>query len=335
VRNRHVFVLSAVAAVAIVAAACSDSNTPPPARPGEPPSLELKPTETRAPENAGFDECGLVETDELAAALGVDAMYVTSRAAMDATDGDRRTSCTYFTEDVPGVLGMSLSTVTGTDPERFFAPFHENYSDVETIEDLGDRAEAVAYAADGTSIHFVEIRTIAGDQGLHLYYTYRDGGDMPPADGAAAAKILVSALDRLPAEVTIPDGTPEGPCADIDLEPAADALGADMAMARTVESGDAVSCFFSGGGASFDVSVVTDPDRVAQSAVTADKITHPGIGDGARLAVTDANTLNARVNAGDRFVMITANYGTETVTALRDADVDLVRAVVAAVGVNP
>ncbi|MBB4910998.1 hypothetical protein [Actinophytocola algeriensis] len=80
-RNRHVFVLPAVAAVAIVAAACSDSVTPPPARPGEPPSLELKPTETQAPENAGFDECGLVETDELAAVLRKDFFHLVPTGA--------------------------------------------------------------------------------------------------------------------------------------------------------------------------------------------------------------------------------------------------------------
>jgi hypothetical protein len=47
----------------------------------------------------------------------------------------------------------------------------------------------------------------------------------------------------------------------------------------------------------------------------------------ARLIVTEANSLSAWVNTGDRVVAITAHYA-DTVTELRPADVELARSVV-------
>lgn len=285
-------------------------------------------------EEAGVDECGLVEPDEVAKAIGVEAMYVTGRTVRMSSDGSRHAACVYFPEDVPGMLGMQLSTVADTDPERFFEPFAKNFQNIETIPNLGDRAEAVAYGANGTSTHFVEVRTIVGDTGLHLYYAYKDGGGvMPKADGAAAAVILTTALERLPDEVTIPDGTPEGGCADIDLESAAEAVGAELEMARSVVSDeDAMSCYFSGGDANLDITLLTDPSRAQDATVTPDEITHADIGDGARLLYTEAETLDARVNLGGQVVAITASYeDAGTVTTLRPADVELVRNVVEAI----
>ncbi|MBB5802030.1 hypothetical protein F4560_001798 [Saccharothrix ecbatanensis] len=286
-------------------------------------------------QKTGFDECGLAEPAELAKAIGVNAMYVTGRSAMTQPDGSRRASCTYFPEDVPGMLGLQISTVADTDAERFFAPFAKKFRNIKQVPKLGDRAEAVAYKANGTSTHYIEVRTISGDRGVHLYYTYMDsGGAMPKADGSAAALILVKALERLPDKVTIPDGTPDGRCADIDLKAATKALGAEFVMARSVVSEkDSMNCYFSGGAASFDVTLVTDPNPVRGWTVAPDKITHPDLGDGARLLFTEAKTLSARINVGDRVLAINASYDApDTVTALRPADVELVRTIVDSVG---
>lgn len=319
--------MAGVAGVAaLLVAGCGDDS----ARPGgfaETPTLELKPVEKTGTTTA-FDECGLVTPAEIAASVGVDAMYVTGRSAMTQSDGSRRASCSYFPEDVPGMLGMELSTVADTDAERFFAPFAENFTNVGTLEQkLGDRTEVVTYKADGTATHFVEVRTLAGDRGLHFYYTYSDdGGAMPKADGKAAALILASALERLPATVTVPDGTPEGPCADLDLASANKTLGGELVMTRSVVSEeDAARCYFSGDGASLEVIVLTDPDRAGQAAAALDPVTHPDIGDGARLTVTNVG-LNARVRSGEHVVVITGTYQ-GSVTALRPADVDLVRGI--------
>ncbi|MCC8250454.1 hypothetical protein [Saccharothrix luteola] len=281
---------------------------------------------------SGFDECGLVEPAEVAKAIGVNAVHVTGRSAMTQSDGSRRAGCAYFPENVPGMLGLEIGTVADTDAERFFAPFAKNFRNVQAIPKLGDRAEAVAYKANGTSTHYIEVRTLSGNRGLHLFYTYTDGrGAMPKADGAAAAVILVTALERLPDEVTIPDGAPEGRCADVDLEPAAEVVGAKLVMARSVVSeGGGMTCHFSGGGGKLEVSLLADAGRAAKAAVPPDQITHADLADGVRVMVTEANALDARVNVGDQVVIMNASYAGE-VTALRPADVELVRTVVDAI----
>lgn len=282
-------------------------------------------------QEAGFDECGLVEPEEFAEAIGVETMYIISRSVMTLSSGSRRASCTYYPEEVPGMYGPSISTVADTTPEEFFEPFAKNFNNVEKIPNLGDRAEAVAYKANGTTRHFVEVKTILGNRGLHLLYTYRDDDDtIPKADGAAAAVILTKALERLPEEVSIPDGTPEGPCADIDLDSAADTVGAELTMARSVVTdAGGISCHFSGDGGSFDAVLITDPGVAKGATVPPDLITHPDIGEGARLLYTEADTLDARINLGDRLMTITVYYAdTESVTEVRPDDVELVRSVV-------
>lgn len=301
---------------------------------GEAPSLEMTATEESEPET-GFDECSLIDPSEAAEWMGIDALYVTGRSAMRLDDGSMRATCTYFPENVPGMLGMHLNTVTDTDPERFFAPF-KKYDNVLSVEEIGDRTEAVGYSARGTSTRFLEIRTIAGDRGIHLYYTYSDGGVMPELNGGAAVgTIMRGALERLPDEVTIPDGTPEGVCADLHLELAAEALGAELGMARSVVAeGDAVSCFFSGDGTNLDYAVLTDPKRAKGLAVARGDVTHSDIGDGARLLITEAGSLDARINLGDHVVAITASYGDDAgaITEPRPEDIALVQTIVDSVG---
>jgi hypothetical protein len=124
------------------------------------------------------------------------------------------------------MMGMEISTVARTDPERFFTPF-ERFDKVESLDNLGDRTEAVGYSAAGTANHFVEIRTLEGDRGVHLFYAYRDGGGaMPEIEAPAAAVLLATAMERLPAEVAVSNWAPEGRCAGIDLDHASEAMGA-------------------------------------------------------------------------------------------------------------
>jgi hypothetical protein len=328
---RHVSVALGVTALLAVAG-CGGDAKPFGVEPGTPPTLKTMSMTEKPAEPAGFDECGLVEPAEVASAVGVDAMYVIGRAVMTLLPefGDYRVVCKYFPEDVPGLLGMDLSTVTNTSPEAFFT-FAENYENVETIPNLGDRAEAVAYRANDSATHFVEVKTIKGNQGLHLLYVYRDGGLMPKADGAAAAVILTKALERLPDEVTIPDGKPEGPCADIDLSAAAEVVGDELTMARSVMAAKgAMNCYFSGTDANLDVVLVTEPSRVELSAVPSDEITHADLGDGARLIIGEDGRLHAVVNMGDRLVRVAVDYGDDagTVTEPRPADVELVASIV-------
>lgn len=296
---------------------------------GEPTSVSKTTESAEKKQEAGFDECGLVEPEEFAEAIGVEAMYVISRSVMTLDNGSRRASCMYYPEDMPGMFGPSISTVANTDAEEFFEPFAKDFDNVQKIEGLGDRAEAVAYKANGTSRHFVEVRTISGNRGLHLVYTYLDNGPIPKADGGAAAKILTMALERLPDEVTIPDGTPEGKCADVDLSLAAETLGAELDTARSVvaDAGGA-SCNYSGDDASFDILFYTDPDVAKDAAVPPDLVTHPDIGEGARLLFTQAETIDAQVNLGDQYMRITLYHAGDSVTEVRPADVELVRDIV-------
>ncbi len=324
VRRRQAVVVGAAALLLLAGCGGTIAGAPVPA-----PAPGSATTESSVDTEEGFDECGLVEPEEIAEVLGVPALYVTGRTAMVQTDGSRTAGCVYFPEDVPGMIGMQLNTVADTGPERFFAPFARDFENVRTIPDLGDRAEAVAYRAQGTPNHYIEIRTLLGSTGLHLFYTYRDdGGVMPVADGAAAAVLLTTALTRLPDEVTIPDGTPSGGCADIDLGAAGETVGADLDMARSVASGGGVSCYFSGGGANIEVNLIADRRWAEQATVAPDAITHADLGDGAHVSVTDTGLLNARVNLGDRVVAITATYA-DPATTLRPADVELVRTTVA------
>lgn len=320
--------VAALGVVAFFVAGCSDDPPAPPAPPGEMPTLERTAPEPE-PSAAGYDECGLVSPDKIAEALGVDAMYATARTAMQLDDGSVSAACRYFPDDVPGMLGMELVTVADTDEERFFAPFQKTFDNIKSIK-LGDRTDVVAYAADGTSLHFVEIRTLVGDNGLHLFYSYSDGGgDMPKADGEAAAKIMFAAAEELPETVEIGDGEPEGACADIDSGVVADAVGAEPEMARSMLSDDgAMNCFFSGDGGTVDITVLTDSARVAKEAVAPGDITHADIGEGAKLAIGNANSLNARVNLDGKVVSINAAYADEYAGEPRPSDIALVREVV-------
>lgn len=324
---KHNLVAAVGVAALLAVTGCSSAVAGAPVPSGQSGSEET--TSTEKTQETGFDECGLIEPDELASALGVDAMFITGRSVMTlSNEGTRRATCDYYPEDDPVSLGMSLSTVSDTDPERFFAPFARDFDNVQPIHILGDRAEAVAYKANGTTRHFIEVRTISGNRGLHLFYSYKDdGGLMPKADGIATAVFLATALERLPDEVEIPDGTPEGRCADFDLSSAAEVVGAELTMARSVLSdrGD-LSCYFRGGEASLEVAVDAD----SQWSVEPEEVTHADIGDGARVIFTEAKTVTGSVNLGGQFVSITMSYDGDasSITGLRPADIELVREVV-------
>jgi len=286
------------------------------------------------PEN-GFDECGLIDKSTLAETLGVEAMYVTARSTLRLTDGSQQASCTYFPEEVPGMLGMAINTVVDTDPARFFAPF-DKYEKKLPLDGLGERAELVAYGVRGGPARFIEIRAIDGDRGIYVFYSYSDnGGQMPEIEADAIKTIVGTALDQLPDEVTFPDGSPRDGCADIDLGSATETVGAELVRARSVVSDDgAMNCQFSGGGAAVEVTVIVDADLVEQHALSADLITYPDVGDGARLTVLESGTLKVTVNDGDQVITIGVIHGDGAgeVTEPRPDDVELVRSITDSIG---
>ncbi|WP_260194617.1 hypothetical protein [Actinophytocola gossypii] len=305
---------------------------------GTPAGAEAEPAggtaEERSEPEDGFDECSLAEPSELAESLDVEAMYVTARSTLELNNGSQQVSCTYGPDDVPGVQGLVMNTVVDTDPERFFAPF-DKYEQRLEIDQLGERAELVAYRIQGGTTRFIEIRAIDGDRGIFVFYAYSDNGRLRQLEAEPIRTIIGTALERLPHELTIPDGTPEGGCADIDLEAAADVAGGELVRARSVVSDDgAMNCQFSGGGAAVEVTVVTDPDLTEQHAVPADAITHPDLGDGALMKITEGGTLDARVNFSDHLVTVAVIYGDAAgeVTEPRPDDVELVRSIAESVG---
>ncbi|ASR37699.1 hypothetical protein BAY61_24860 [Prauserella marina] len=299
-----------------------------------------EPSTPSAPDEVenGFDECALVETEAIAQAIGVDTMYITSREARLQDDGSTRALCQYHPQDVPGLNGMTLSTVTGTDAERFFAPFDKH--EVAEIDSIGDATKVVAFEVDGSPTAFIELRTIVGDIGLHLRYQYDQsgGGAMPEANGTALGTIVRSAIEELPGDVAIPEGQPEGVCAEIDLDLAARVLGDELVMSRTLESNaGGATCDLSNGPASLGIIHVTNEDQVAKMA-TKPELINEDIGDGALVEVAQTpegqGPLHARVNVGDEIVEIFAHYADSVAqfTTPRPEDLDLVRSVVASVG---
>jgi hypothetical protein len=291
---------------------------------------------------AGFDECGLHEPAELAAQVGVEALYITAREVRPrASEGGRLAGCSYLTEDVPGITGMTVNTVVGTDAEAFFRPFGER--EVRPVDKLGDRAEVVAYETPNGSLHFRELRVVEGDIGLHLRYTYNESpGGMPALDDDALAELMAfvanTGLERLPEQVTIADGAPEGPCAAIDVGQASQVLGGELTTARSVRGANgALSCSFSGDEAALEVAVIADPARVQSMGVPAEAVNAPDLGDGARLLIQPneeaQGPLDATVNLGSHLVLVTGSYGPDagSVAAPRPEDVELVRAITAVV----
>ncbi|UED88161.1 DUF3558 family protein [Streptomyces profundus] len=293
-------------------------------------------------EDAGFDPCDLLPPEEVAPLIGVDALYVTSRQVSPDADGGRLAGCSYLTEDVPGIAGMTVNVVAGTEREAFFAPFQEREALV-VDGSFGDEQRVVAYETPDGSTHFRELRVIEGDTGFHIRYTYNDSPDgMPALDDEAMAEALalmtVAALDRLPAEVTIADGVPEGVCADIDLALASGALGEELTTARSVlGEGGALNCEFSGEAAALTVVAVSAPDRVAAMRVPAEMLNVADIGDGASVRILPNDEaqgpLDAMVHLGDRLVVVSAAYGpgAGSITAPRAEDAELVRDIAEAV----
>ncbi|MDT0270774.1 hypothetical protein RM844_31345 [Streptomyces sp. DSM 44915] len=284
-----------------------------------------------------FDECGLFPTAELATIFGVDTLHITQRLVYPDEEGGRLAGCGYFTEDVPGVSGLRIDTVAGTDEAAFFAAYEG--MDTGPLEQLGDRAEVLAMTSPGGEVRTREVRVIAGSTGLRVTHTWDEvpGGlpEMPDAElGQAVALVAATALERMPADPVAPDGTPEGPCAGIDLGLAAEVLGEELGMARSVVSGTGgLRCQLTGAEASLGVTVFTAPHMVEPRRVPAGEITVADLGDGARVA-TDQGHLDALVNDGERMVAISALHAPAVgvLDEPRPADIELLRSVLASVG---
>ncbi|MGP4113332.1 hypothetical protein ACTWP5_20765 [Streptomyces sp. 4N509B] len=284
----------------------------------------------------GFDECGLFEPAELAEIIGVPELYVTERSAAPQWAGGRLAGCGYYTDNVPGLADLTIYTVGGANEDELFAAFEGR--EAGPVEDLGDRAEVVAMSAPGGVLRSRELRTIDGDVGLIVTMVYGEtpGGfpEIPDAElGSAFATLAVLALERVPEELTILDGEPEGPCAGIDLTQAAETLGEELVTARAVlDDAGGSFCQFSGDEAELTVNVLTDEEAAGNWSPAAEEITHPDIGDGARFN-SDSGYLEARVILGERVVVIESSH-TEAIglpETPRPEDVELVRSIAASV----
>jgi hypothetical protein len=285
-------------------------------------------------EQAGYDECQLFEPDELADIFGADTLYITKRAMYPEGDGGRLAECSYLPTDIPGIDGFTMSTVVGTNREAFFQSWDQH--ETGEVDDLGDHAEAFTMTDDSGSAHMGLLKVIDGDTGLNFRYSYteNDPGGMPAFDdttlGQKMAEVAFYALERLPEEVTIPDGAPEGPCADVDLAQASRVLGQDLVGARTVLSDTgAMACEFNNVYATLSTTVYTDPVLVENMRASSQEINAPEIGDGALVRINqETGTLEATVYAGERILSITAYYEpTIAPDAPRPEDTELVRAI--------
>ncbi|KAB8163355.1 DUF3558 domain-containing protein [Streptomyces sp. 3MP-14] len=286
---------------------------------------------------AGYDECQLFQPAELAELLGIPTLHITGRSIGPQAQGGRLAGCGYYAEDVPGFSGLWVHLVAGAEEGEFFAPF--DGSDTGPVEGLGDRAEVLALTAPGGAVRSRELRAIDDDLGLVVSYTYDEApGGMPAIPdaelGEAVATIAFTALERAPEELVIPDGEPEGPCAEVDLAHAAEVIGERPAAVRTVlNDAGGLRCDFAGDEASLGVVVYTDPTFVANWAPPAEEINAPEIADGARLD-TSQGYLESRVISGDRVLVVSAAY-TEAVGAPAEPgarESELVAAVAEAVG---
>jgi hypothetical protein len=294
-----------------------------------------EPQEPQEPvEQAGFDEC-VFETDELANLFGADTLYITGRSIYPQGDGGRFAGCSYSTVDIPGVEGFKMSTVTGTNEAAFF----QSWEGRETgeVDNLGDHAEAFSMTDSSGTAHMGLLKVLDGDTGLNFQYSFveDDPRGMPAYEDAELGELMnavaLLTLERLPEEITIPDGAPEGPCADIDLAQASELLGEDLVAARTVLSDTgALACEFTSNGAALRAIVYTDPVFAESMSAPAEDINVPDIGDGAVVQIErESAVLDATVNAGERVLFISAQYAPAVGApdAHRPEDTELVRAI--------
>lgn len=336
--RRLVAAVGVAAAVTVAGCAGPISGTPVAGGQGD---AAPGPEGTNPEQETGFEACALLEPEEIAGWIGTDSVYVTSIDVMDHGDAGRNITCTYHPRNVPGLLGMKLTFSADADPEKYFLPFEKNYDNVLPLK-IGDRGAAVGYRAKGTVNHFYEIRAIEGNRGLHLFYPFRDDGTgaFPVVEDGARkwGTMLNTAFERMPDTLDIPDGKPEGACAEIDLDHAEEVLGAELTTARTVEGEAGLDCTFGGRAARLLITLLTDPGLVPSVAAKPEDITHDDIGDGARLRINEARPgeqgpLDALANVDGGVVSIQATYGdgVHGVTEPRPDDVELVRAIVSAV----
>lgn len=287
----------------------------------------------------GFDECGVVDLAELAEWLEVDSMYVTSAEVMVNSYGIRQATCTYYPADHPGATGVKLTYAPGVDPETYFDQWEKNYDNRIPLE-VGDRAETIGLANPEIDLKIYLVHAIKGTVGVDLFYSFDSSGKeengMPVVEeGAKKFTTLLNAVfERLPEELDIQDGEPEGPCADIDLDQADETLQSELTTARTVQRDDgAFNCVFGGESGRLEVSL-------SKPAKAPENVTHGDVGDGALIRVdppgggSGPGNLNAWVAVGDNLVRVTAAYGNDVsgITEARPEDVEFVRAIVEAVG---
>lgn len=286
----------------------------------------------------GFDECGVVELAELAEWVGTDAMFVSSAEVNVGPDGTKSATCAYYPRNIPGATGLKLTFVPDADPDTFFEQWETNYQNRLPLE-IGDRAEAVALSSEGIDLKIYLVHAIKGTQGVDLFYSFSEKsepGGMPVVEEGADrfGTMLNAVYERLPEELDIQDGKPEGACADIDLDLLSGTLQADLTTARTTQGDDgAIDCTFGGASGFASVSYMV-PGKAPEN------MTHQDVGDGALIRVDEPGggesqgDLNAWVAVGENLLRIRGSFGegVSGITAPRPEDVELVRAIVEAVG---
>jgi len=281
----------------------------------------------------------VVEPAELAEWVGTDAMFVTSADVVVSPEGATRATCTYYPKDIPGATGMKLTYSPDVDPDTYFDQWEKNYDNRLPLE-IGDRAEAIALSSEGVDVKLYLVHAIKGTQGVDLFYSFAEdpekSGGMPVVEEGADkfGKVLNAVFERLPEELDIQDGEPEGACADIDLDLLSETLQADLTTARTTQGdNEAIDCTFGGPSGYVSASYMV-PGRPPGS------ITHQDVADGALIRIDEPGggatqgQLSAWAVIGENVLRISATYGNDVsgITEPRPEDVELVRAIVEAVG---
>lgn len=205
-------------------------------------------------DSADFDECDLVEPEELATATGVKELFVTWRRIRVNPNGGLDIDCLYDEKDAPRMDGRVVGIRTNADARTLFEK-DRSFGETEAVEGLGDRAV----------VGFRELRVLRGDIGLTMTGAF----DLDKDEGERLFALARKAVQRLPEEPEIVRDVAEGRCGELDRSAASEALGAKLTAARSVGAGDRVGCSYAGEQAGLDIVVWTGQDAELERSVPA------------------------------------------------------------------
>lgn len=304
----------AVGLSAVVLASCGSDDTTDAGT--DQPTAEETPSEAPTPEEpAALDPCALLDAATISQTLGGDALRVTSRSA-NPLDSGWQTTCGYGT--FVGTYSVSVTVQTRVDPTAYPAGAADKNNpsegkdgepgELQPVDDLGDAAwtEVSAppneYASGSTTVHILR-----GDHGLRISSNYKADAE-PDIDGTI--ELGRAALPDLPAKFTIPPFDVEPPCADIDADLAAEAVGSQVVASRSFVEDDEVACEFALADGNITVTATRGEDQLARFE---DGLSYgveiPDLGDAAFNMGDGLASLNVR--QGDQVVAISAFAGGE------------------------